>query len=245
MGKLKVKVSVAQLCQTLCDPLDCRRQAPLSIEFSRQEHNTELPFLTQGSNLRLLHWRWILYHLSYQGSPNNTAVEKESLKMQFRTWGGWVKWKPRALLTSCLGALSAQQQVHLPLATICICELVCTRSNKDPTSKEPIVTSAQQCWSPWMSFGICSLQIQLLPLIKPLVQSDSFQKCPLLSWTLTAPVYANTLHFKGYLTFRFVKSVYILSTLDYSLLRGRNYDSDTSTYTTRPGTRRDTQPKLN
>ena len=26
-------------------------------------------FLTQGSNLDLLHCRWILYHLSYQGNP--------------------------------------------------------------------------------------------------------------------------------------------------------------------------------
>ena len=27
-------------------------------------------FLTQESNWGLLHCRWILYHLSYQGSPN-------------------------------------------------------------------------------------------------------------------------------------------------------------------------------
>ena len=120
-----------------------------------------------------------------------------------------------------------------------------TCSNKDPTSKEPIVTRAQHHCPPGMSFGICSLKIQLLPLIKPLIQSDSFQKCPLLSWTPTAPVYANTSNFKGYLTFLLVKSVYILSTLDYSLLKGRNHDSDTSAYTTRPGTRRGTQLKLN
>ena len=28
---------VAQLCSTLCDPMDCTHQAPLSMEFSRQE----------------------------------------------------------------------------------------------------------------------------------------------------------------------------------------------------------------
>ena len=30
--------SVAQSCPTLCDPVDCSRQAPLSMGFSRQEH---------------------------------------------------------------------------------------------------------------------------------------------------------------------------------------------------------------
>ena len=32
-----------QWCLTLCDPMDCSRQAPLSMGFSRQEHWTELP----------------------------------------------------------------------------------------------------------------------------------------------------------------------------------------------------------
>ena len=45
------------------------RQALLSVEFSRQEYWSESPFpsqgifLTQGSNLGLLHFRQILYHL--------------------------------------------------------------------------------------------------------------------------------------------------------------------------------------
>ena len=49
-------------------------QAPLSMEFSRQEYWSELPFpspkifLTQGLNPDLLHCRWILYRLSHQGS---------------------------------------------------------------------------------------------------------------------------------------------------------------------------------
>ena len=37
-------------------------------------------FLTQGSNLGLLHCRWILYHLSHQGSPF---------------------WTPESLISSC------------------------------------------------------------------------------------------------------------------------------------------------
>ena len=36
---LKVKALVTQLCLTLCDPMDCVAcQAPLSVEFYRQEH---------------------------------------------------------------------------------------------------------------------------------------------------------------------------------------------------------------
>ena len=60
---------VIQLCLTLCNPIDCCPPG------SRQEHWSGLPsflqgiFPTQGSNLGLLHCRWILYQLSYQGSP--------------------------------------------------------------------------------------------------------------------------------------------------------------------------------
>ena len=59
-NRLKVKVLVAQLCPTLCDPMDCsppihedcRRavvhQAFLSMEFPRQEYWTGLPFVSPG-----------------------------------------------------------------------------------------------------------------------------------------------------------------------------------------------------
>ena len=57
-------------------PWTLARQAPLSMEFSRQEYWSGLPFsslqgifLTQGSNPGLLHCRRSLYHLSHQGSP--------------------------------------------------------------------------------------------------------------------------------------------------------------------------------
>ena len=48
-------------------------QAPLSMGFSRQEYWSGLPLIvpTQGSNLGLLHYRQILYHLSHQGSLNS------------------------------------------------------------------------------------------------------------------------------------------------------------------------------
>ena len=49
-------------------------QVPLSVEFSRQEYWSGLPFLlqgiflTQGLNLSFLHCRQILYRLSHQGN---------------------------------------------------------------------------------------------------------------------------------------------------------------------------------
>ena len=55
----------AQSCPTLCNPWIVACQAPLSLEFSRQEYWNGVPFpplgifLTQGLNicfLSLLHW---------------------------------------------------------------------------------------------------------------------------------------------------------------------------------------------
>ena len=53
-----VCVSVTQSCLTLCDPMDCSRQAPLSMEFSRQEYWSGLsfPFPEDLPNLRLKPW---------------------------------------------------------------------------------------------------------------------------------------------------------------------------------------------
>ena len=54
--------SIAQSCSTLCKPMDCvAHQAPLYMDFSRQEYSSGLPFPTPGdllnwrSNLHLLH----------------------------------------------------------------------------------------------------------------------------------------------------------------------------------------------
>ena len=60
---------------TLCDPMDCSYQAPLSIGIPVK--NTGLGchallrgiFPTQGLNQGFLPCRWILYHLSHQRSP--------------------------------------------------------------------------------------------------------------------------------------------------------------------------------
>ena len=39
---------VAQSCPTLCNPMNCTRQAPLSMELSRQEYWSGLPFPSPG-----------------------------------------------------------------------------------------------------------------------------------------------------------------------------------------------------
>ena len=63
------------MCLTLCDHRDCSPPAPLSMEFSRQEYWSGLPFPspglfpTQGSNPGLPLCRRILHHLSHQRSP--------------------------------------------------------------------------------------------------------------------------------------------------------------------------------
>ena len=41
--------SVAQLCPTLCNSIDCTPQASLFMEFSRQEYWSGLPFPTPGA----------------------------------------------------------------------------------------------------------------------------------------------------------------------------------------------------
>jgi len=49
LGKKEGKGSeVAQSCPTLCDPMDCSPQAPPSMEFSRQEYWSGLPFPSPG-----------------------------------------------------------------------------------------------------------------------------------------------------------------------------------------------------
>ena len=62
---------------TLCDPMNCSPPGS-SVHGDSPGKNIGVGchallqeiFPTQGSNLGLLHCRWILYQLSYQGSPN-------------------------------------------------------------------------------------------------------------------------------------------------------------------------------
>ena len=74
-----VRCLIAQLCLTLWDPWTVAHQAPLSMRFSRQGYQSGLRFLlqgifpSQGLNPGLLHCRWILYGLSYPGSPKGST----------------------------------------------------------------------------------------------------------------------------------------------------------------------------
>ena len=71
---LRAVVQLLSHIRLFCDPMDCTRQAPLSIDFSRQEYWSGCRFLlqgifpTQGSNTRLLHWQVSSLPLSHQGS---------------------------------------------------------------------------------------------------------------------------------------------------------------------------------
>ena len=70
-----VNAKLLQSCLTLCDPMDCSLPGS-SVHGILQASILEwvaIPFLqgiflTQGSNLDLLHCRQILYHLSHKGS---------------------------------------------------------------------------------------------------------------------------------------------------------------------------------
>ena len=77
--------SVAQLCPTLCDPSDCSLPG-FSIHGIFQAKNTGVGwhfllqgiFLTQRTNLRLLHWQADSLPLSHQGSPAITTAAHKS-----------------------------------------------------------------------------------------------------------------------------------------------------------------------
>ena len=73
---LHVLCLVTESCPTLCDPLDCSPPGS-SVHGDSPGKNTGVGchallqgiFPTQRSNPGLPHCRWILYHLSHQGSP--------------------------------------------------------------------------------------------------------------------------------------------------------------------------------
>ena len=76
---LKLKMKVAQLCSTLCDPTDYLQ----SMEFSRPEYWSEQPFPSPGDlpnpgiKPRSSALQVILRQLSYQGSPSCLKVHNK------------------------------------------------------------------------------------------------------------------------------------------------------------------------
>ena len=77
-NKTTITCLVAQSCLILCNPMDYSLPAS-SVHRDSPGKNTEVGchallqgiFSTQWSNPGLLHCRWILYQLSYEGSPRS------------------------------------------------------------------------------------------------------------------------------------------------------------------------------
>ena len=72
--------SVAQLCLTLCDCMECSTPGSSVHGFSRQEYWSGLPFPSPGDlpdpgiKPKSPHGRQILYHLSHQGSQKISII---------------------------------------------------------------------------------------------------------------------------------------------------------------------------
>ena len=72
---IKILVVVLSYVQLFVNPWTVAHQAPLSVGFPRQEYWSgcyfllQEIFLTQGSNLWILHWHVDSLPLSHQGSP--------------------------------------------------------------------------------------------------------------------------------------------------------------------------------
>ena len=142
------KVKVAQLCLTLCDPMNCspwnssgqntgvgslfpsprdlpspgiKTRSPmlpaglLPAESPGKPKNTwvgslSLLLWTQELNWGVLHCRWILYQLSYQGSPNMTnEVQSQWVEGRRELWLCW----------PCCGGLNIVWQEKLPEKKSC------------------------------------------------------------------------------------------------------------------------------
>ena len=87
----KDSVLVSQSCPTLCDPMDYVCQAPLSMEFFRQEYWSGWPFSSpddcpeRGIKPGPRHCRQILYHVSHQGSPSRLKRVSSSVVFDSET----------------------------------------------------------------------------------------------------------------------------------------------------------------
>ena len=150
---LKVKVLVAQLCLTLCDPsgLSVARQAPLPMEFSRQEYWSGLPFPSPGDfpdpriELGLLHCR-LLFELPggivsvspirpREGRSVMSQSQKNSLKKRSNIWGIFLQY-----LISHLPVFTEEGTSLLPIKPVAL---------KTPSSFSPNPTFT----SPWRRKG--------------------------------------------------------------------------------------------
>ena len=91
--------SVAKFCPAVCDPMDCSPQGSF-VHGDSPGKNTGMGchallqgiFWTQGLNPGLLHCRWILYHLSHQGSSKEKSSKYVLAGVCVCVHGGWLAW---------------------------------------------------------------------------------------------------------------------------------------------------------
>ena len=98
---LFVVVLVIKSCPTLCDLWTVASQAPLFMEFPRQEYQSGLPFPspgdfpTQGPSLHFLHWQADSLTLSHQGSPFTilSTIYEVPSSAYFHRWSHSVSYR--------------------------------------------------------------------------------------------------------------------------------------------------------
>ena len=116
----------ALLTKSCPTPWTIAFQAPLSMGFSRQEYWSGLPFLqgiflTQESNLGLLHCKQILYQLSYKGSSRDERSQARFLGSNWKTliilsqgfWQDEEQNTGEATLTENLGRTLAKELARM------------------------------------------------------------------------------------------------------------------------------------
>ena len=98
--KRQVKVKVKS-CLTLCDPWTIAHQAPPSVEFSRQEYWSRLPFLSSGD-------------LPDPGiEPRSSALQADTLPSE----------PPGKLIATAVGYKIVTVAQCVPQWTLCTCDL--------------------------------------------------------------------------------------------------------------------------
>ena len=122
---------VAQLCVTLCDPMDCS-QAPLSMGFSRQEYWSSLPFPSPGDppNSRIKPRSPALQADSLSSEPPGKQKEAGNKCFPFAQFS-WKLREPR-----CCSRWFSKAEKH-----VCFCVCVCVRVHarlRIPTTPWPL-----------------------------------------------------------------------------------------------------------
>ena len=97
---------VSDLRTQLCSPMTVACQALLSMEFSRQEYWSGLPFPDPSSRPRnqirisciSCISKWILYHEHHLGSPSRVDRDCDKLRTTHRSSSPWGPWGPSGKL---------------------------------------------------------------------------------------------------------------------------------------------------